>query len=181
MDEKKNGVQPIQKKHGSGAVFIRDKAQEQTLDVWRKAKADVYVTLSTGIELHGQIVKMGPFSIHFRMHNDPRDVCLFKTGIVAVFGPRIEDTKAEAVTIAPGMCPKGCGHPIEDHGDSGAGCIGHVPKDTPGAVQSSDPTWNYCPCEWQAEKPAEVDAPVVDEGAVIPAALEQPIKAEDAF
>jgi hypothetical protein len=56
------------------------------------------------------------------------------------------------IPIPEGMCPEGCGHLIEEHGETG-GCLASVPKGT-GVYKSAEAESDFCKCKWNA--PASV-------------------------
>lgn len=76
--------------------FIRDVAQERTLSQWRKQQAVVSVRLATGDSLEGTISEIGVFTVYLKTLDV--DVCLFKTGIVYVSGPKTVEAERGIVT-----------------------------------------------------------------------------------
>lgn len=75
-------------KNGGKGVWVRDLAQEQTLSQWKKG--DVIVRVRTlGAVFVGRLIHVGPYAIKLRLEGNHEDVCLFKTCIIAVVGPRV--------------------------------------------------------------------------------------------
>lgn len=111
-DDKQNGKQKAKQKN-----FIRDKAQDMTLEKWKASRSEVRVRIPGGElgssqELWGRIISIGPYSIQLRKHeaksamrglDEPEeDICIFKTAILAVFGPRmdVEQSKVSVHAVA---------------------------------------------------------------------------------
>lgn len=75
---------------------------------------------------------------------------------------------SEPAVIPEGMCPEGCGHPVEDH-DEGSGCLGRMVDGKPAPRDPRSTSGVYCNCMY---KPASTP--------VIEAAPEPPVPLDDA-
>jgi sRNA-binding regulator protein Hfq len=91
----------IEKPRPEGRPFVRDLAQDATIDQWKKRRDPVEVTLITGIVLTGTLVRVGVYSIY--LQSAGRDLLIFKTGIISISGPNaynpVEKTSSGEVQV----------------------------------------------------------------------------------
>ncbi len=90
-----------------GKAWVRDLAQEQTINRWKKDGAVVKVR-TLGGTVTGKILHIGPYSIKVRSHEvgqEAQDVCIFKTGVTYIIGPMV-DPVVESVTEIGSKQPK---------------------------------------------------------------------------
>jgi sRNA-binding regulator protein Hfq len=83
----------VSEKRSNANAVIFDVAQAETINVWRKSEATVVVRFLDGSRITGRILRVGPFSIHFRSDSGDRDTLVFKTAIAGVSGPPTAELK----------------------------------------------------------------------------------------